>query len=116
MLAFYRVEHEENGKGMHTSGASCQFQIDSGRHPLPKNDSLISDWYYENFTPDYFFAFASLEQMRAWVYSDAWVDHLHTEGFVINVYQTDDGVHGHSQAIFRKETATLIETISLEDV
>lgn len=118
MLTFYRVEHEETGKGMYQDrGPMAEFEVDYDSHPLPGEDRGLRFYLEDRFVDDKeFFAFSDITQLKAWLYKDEYIEKLCDCGYVINVYETTDGCYGWSQAIFYKETATLIETIRLEDV
>lgn len=118
-MLIYRIETESGG-GMYQGnyGAMCPLTFDSARHPIPENDSLLMDnMFYvierENWPHDtsahsfiygrYRFGFASVDQLRAWVYQDDWLVKLHRYGLRLAVYDVadEDCVVGYTQAIFR---------------
>lgn len=110
----FRVETDE-GTGMYGVGSRvvsekfCYWP----RHPTPKEDALLCDFYMENIHKDYwtrdspyYFGFSTMEQLRRWVYTG--LDELASKGLKISIYQTDDYCIGDTQMVFRKSTATLI--------
>jgi hypothetical protein len=118
-MLIYRIETESGG-GMYQGsyGALCPLTFDSARHPIPENDSLLMDNMScvierEGLPPAtsawsfiygrYRFGFASVDQLRAWVYQDDWLVKLHLYGLRLAVYDVDDEdcVVGYTQAIFR---------------
>lgn len=126
-MLIYRIEDVDGG-GMYrgdNSYANPVASSNSDRHPLPNDDSLLMDnisfrmdqdvdpcdrhqhWTY--FLEDEFiFGFASVEQMRNWVYNDDWLVSLDHVGFNLTVYDVPENhiCIGNTQAVFRRHEAT----------
>ena len=63
---------------------------------------------------NFIFGFSSIDQLRRWLYDDAWLKGLNEKGFVLSIYEGDVR-HGHTQAVINKETAVLIEQHKIAD-
>jgi len=88
-------------------------------HPSPHNDSKLldenKDLFYSfdvdewRFLADEFvFGFSSIDQLRRWLYNDAWLRSLDEKGYMLSIYEGDVR-HGHTQAVIDKSTAELVE-------
>lgn len=131
-MKVFRVEDDE-GNGMYNGWCALQEMQERERHPIPGDDwelmsavhkSKIDERCYEVLSmndpceaPDeLLFGFASMEQLRFWIYKHEWIQRLKDEGFKLSVYEVEDGwaAHGRTQAVFIKDKATLINQIELE--
>ena len=61
------------------------------------------------------FAFASLEQLKNWIYRDAWRQRLQERGYHIKVYETQDAIGGDTQAVFNAlaDDIKVVETLDI---
>lgn len=82
-------------------------------HPTPSNDPALG-WYD---IPDcdrdhYHFGFATLSQMRQWVYKAVWRRKLSDMDILLNKYEVpaEFARRSNFQAVFWKDKATLIES------
>lgn len=110
----YRIETKD-GTGMYGSGGCREagFGYDNSRHPSPEDDALLSKLLEEksgnaawcfSFSP-YHFGFATIEQLRNWIYRDEWLLELHNSGHVLAIIESEEVFAGYTQAIFiRPET------------
>lgn len=121
MTQVFRVECA-NGGGMYVS-TSCQpsyEMIEEARHPSPDEDVLLAPlWQIEMETGNYknfSFTFASLEQLKFWIYREDWRKELDENGFRVSVYETDSAKIGDTQAVFLKSQAKLEYTLSLLEI
>jgi len=86
---------------------------DGDKHPTPYNDIQLGWSRLGDVGRDsYYFGFASLAQMRQWVYMPKWRRALADYGLVLRKYRVPAKYFRRSpfQAIFRRREATLIET------
>ena len=86
------------GDGMYhaTDGLfkSPGYWTDSSKHPAPFRDTALN-WdniEYILGVPHHqcYFGFGSIEQLKAWLFDEAWRLHLHKRGFVIKVWSLPD--------------------------
>ncbi len=98
----YRFEYPD-GEGIYwhddpEKRVGTFFEFDN-RHPHPENDSLLG---VITFSPDYYFGFLSIEQLRSWFYKDEFLVKLHEKGILISEYNCEccDVLEGHTQAMF----------------
>lgn len=109
-MIVYRIEHTD-GKGMYRStGRSlyeCHFYKQTDRHPSPDEDSKLFteiqaknllNWNYGR----YVFGFASVDQLRSWLYQDEILLWLDDRGFILAVIEVDDVLIGNTQCMFIK--------------
>lgn len=99
MPKFYSVRRPASNampEGMYGDDGllSCPSYSTDCRHPAPEEDSGL-DWdtieYELGFEkPELYFGFANLTQLRAWLYSDVWREHLSDYGFVVMVWDLPD--------------------------
>lgn len=121
MAKVYRVENS-NGGGMYTETECTPSyeMIEEARHPTPDKDALLAPlWQIELETANYLrfsFAFASLEQLKFWIYREDWRKKLDENGFGVSVYETDSALIGDTQAVFLKSQAKLEYTLSLLEI
>lgn len=116
----YRIE-DVGGKGMYWCGLwDCAVgeRGDTARHPCPEDDSRLWQNYRkrpEGCIVHFHFGFASIAQLRAWLYQDEWLERMHELGGVLKVYDVDDEhvVLGNAQVMFLKERASSYELWSL---
>ena len=127
MKTFYRIEHGVDKwlktyyLGMYQSSVSIS-DMQGSRHPMPYNDAELSmqcnlDKLLE-FEPNvvYLFAFPDVDRLKKWVYKREWLEDLNRLGYVLSVYECDDGYHGDTQSIFNWEKAQLKHRINLLEV
>lgn len=118
-MLIWRIENE-NGGGMYRGGCEGFATVAAGvggwvtdRHPNPLWDEALG---FDDIDPDerdrYKFGFATLGQMRQWVYKAAWRRGLDEIGFSLNCYRVPDeyGRRSNFQAIFHEGHAVLVET------
>lgn len=116
MQYILRVEHED-GKGVYASGAfESVCDDDSVAHPAPWMDETLG---YDRLTNrrDWYFGFASIEQLEEWFYNPSWRSMLAEDyGLRLAVYSLPAGSFrlGHKQAIFMREDARLVEALPLD--
>lgn len=106
----YRIE-TKNGTGMCGSGgiynAAGSDAYSPTRHPGPHEDDKLHEAtrdrmngrMYFDYQP-YHFGFASIDQLRNWVYKDEWLVSLHNDGHVLAVIESEDVIAGYTQAVF----------------
>lgn len=118
----FRVEHAESRKGIYWQGSKiCPDLHEYGSHPPPEDDYAIRTiWYdikisYADRRRDnpWLFGFASIEQLRRWIYQTEWLETLHEEGFVLSIYQCERSHIGDTQAVFHKEHAVRVGEAAL---
>lgn len=91
---------------------------DDIKHPNPYGDAGLHDWWMNTpmrIRQEYYFGFASMEQLNAWLYSQMVREMLHDAGLRIEVYESNDYQLGYAQAVFRKSTAVHVDTLLLTD-
>lgn len=121
MIRIYRVENVD-GKGMYCgTEAGVQMNGDSSRHPLPREDAKIGCEWRERLSgeiDEQIFGFASLEQLRFWIYKTKWRKSLKSEGFRVSVYEVpvEHALVGDTQAIFVRPEATLVDHLDITEV
>jgi hypothetical protein len=117
LVTIYRVE-DATGEGLYSAfdpGTYPRVEMqDEKRHPVPLDDDKISPVWLK-LQDKLNFGFASLDQLRFWVYKRVWREDLHKYGLSIKKIKAK-GVLGDTQAVFLPETREDIETISLLDV
>jgi len=118
-MKFYRVEWPD-GEGLYRKGAAGLGNelSDFERHPMPFEDAELADYYdtaMEIGSSNFRFAFASIEQLKYWIYRTEWRKILHDKGLKIAVIEAD-GFHGDTQAMYEKESRVDIEFLSLVEV
>lgn len=79
------------------------------QHPMPINDPALCDIVDYN---DWFFAFESLEHLRAWFTEDL-CEPLRAAGAAISVIEVERYALGAKQAIFHVDEEKLIKRIPL---
>ena len=112
----FRLEDAEGTGIYRTLYAQELYALDSAAggtaHPHPNQDSKLSDHWdmliIMNQNKEYYFGFASMEQLRRWLFDKEVNQTLHDGGIKISIYQTDDYYIGDTQMMFRKSSATLI--------
>lgn len=136
-VVVYRVERE-NGDGMYRLAneysSECPFNdvvdewvgLSSERrneyhgafskyHALPIEDPAIYEIMLRPDSRFYYFAFATREQLDAWIRVPAWKVGLRIKGFAVSMYSVDKefAAIGETQAVFRKDRASLVERVDL---
>lgn len=122
MTKVYRVE-DQLGYGPYEVECDVSFEMThDAHHPLPENDAKLSSFWRDQLLKGYWhytkyrFAFASLEQLKFWIYREDWRKELDENGFRVSVYETDSAKIGDTQAVFLKSEATLEYTLSLLEI
>lgn len=100
MPKFYSVRRAGKGIGdgmYHAADGlfkSTGYWTDDCRHPAPFRDTALN---WDNIpyilgVPHHqcYFGFGNIEQLKAWLYDEAWRLHLHKRGFVIKVWSLPD--------------------------
>lgn len=100
MPKFYSVRKEGQGigDGMYSAAdglfATPGYCTSARAHPAPYRDTALN---WENISyilgvPNHqcYFGFGNIEQLKAWLFDDAWRLHLHKQGFVIKVWSLPD--------------------------
>ena len=65
---------------------------------------------------NFIFAFPDVDRLRKWVYKREWLEDLNHLGYVLSVYECDEGYHGDTQSIFQWEKAQLKHRLNLLEV
>lgn len=117
-MLIWRIENE-NGGGMYRSGHNDFGTIAaevgdwaSDRHPSPIWDDALGWGDICPYERDLWkFGFASLSQMRQWVYKAKWRRSLDEIGFSLVCYRVPDeyGRRSNFQAIFRHDLGVIVE-------
>ena len=127
-MLVYRVENAQGGGMYRNDGLSVASICDisdysSARHPHPTADDALMRSIPRHLNqmgmPAYVFnyGFASLEQLKMWLYQNEWRVALSDAGFHVAVYNClKDAYVGDTQAVFIKQHATLVETLHLCEV
>ncbi len=111
-MKLYRVE-DSWGVGAYTMRCLDDFVIssrESPRHPMPNRDPMLRDHIEDDF--DWFYAFASLEDLRAWFTEDL-CEPLRASAAAISVIDAEVYVLGEKQAIFKEVGSKIVERIPL---
>jgi hypothetical protein len=106
-MRVYRIENK-NGRGPYNGRGDLPYTVLDGcpaHQPDPRDDGFGSRWN----KPDYYFGFASLDQLFDW-FGDI-LEHLDRYGFSLTVWEVDESFVelGGRQLAFNKSEATLIE-------
>lgn len=106
-MRLFRIEHGKRGHGPYFDsdntglnaaytqlglGIPCAWTTD-GQQPTPQADSRLSAWWQQlnpSIQQEYKFAFASREQMEAWVDSPHVLSLLREWGYVFAEYECED--------------------------
>lgn len=115
-MLIWRIE-DENGEGMYRGSRTIEEVDDmtswsSSRHPCPHFDDGLG---WNDIDCDerdaWKFGFATLGQMRQWVYKAKWRKGLDEIGFSLVCYRVPDkfGRRSNFQAIFHSEHAERVE-------
>lgn len=123
MKTFYRIEHGVDKwwknfyLGLYESSTSSEMYGEL--HPSPWLDQSLKVFLKADildFGSSYIFAFPDLDRLREWVYKREWREDLNRLGYVLSVYECEDGYHGDTQSIFNWEKAQLKHRINLLEV
>lgn len=121
MAFVLRLELQSCRQGVYTSGvlSDCeqileiQFQDNNWRHPNPYHDSLLSETWETLMDWNKFkFGFSTYAQYRAWFYSNEILAEMQKRGVVLSIYKVEEHYVGHTQAIYRESTATLVAELN----
>lgn len=111
----FRVEHKDHKAGVYNSSCRApgtQSSFEDPRHPSPMEDQSIRPFWINlmqtDYADKYYFGFSSMDQLRRWIFSEEYMNHLKHKHMVIGIYQTDDYHIGDTQMVFRKERAIRI--------
>lgn len=114
----FRVENKQK-VGMYRDERTS-YLMQGYQHPPPSRDSALCEvWdnlYEMGEHSGYIFGFATLEQLKSWIYEDEWRFVLNSFRFHVYMYETDDYYEGDTQAIFRKSTAKRVGMVSLTHI
>ena len=117
-MRIFRIQNER-GDGMYFGGSSAsQRMMDlESRHPAPRDDVRLKQavpgegWYRFKY------GFGSLDQLRSWVYKQAWRDMLQSEGFHVVEIDTPCVYYGDTQAVWPEDNPRdIIRRISWEEI
>ena len=94
----YRVSEGFDGQGMYKgSGWLVSGAMHGPRHPCPEVDARMGkDWddlygtYGQSYRARFLFGFATLDQLRSWIYQAQWRQGLHDLGLRIHVWERND--------------------------
>lgn len=129
MATIYRIE-DKGGYGLYCS-LNDKVKLTSlaePRHPMPWNDEGLKPhvvghspwvgiaWKKPANKWDLRYGFATLDQLRFWIYKQAWRDRLDEVGALINVYEAPDCLIGQTQAVFNLKTASKTGNIEWKDL
>jgi hypothetical protein len=135
-MLIYRIEDEDAGgpyRGNNSDKNPFGSATASDRHPLPADDSLlqdsirfrmerdlddVDDCHWSSFLEcEFIFGFASVEQMRNWVYNDTWLTRMDDNGFFLSVFDVpeDHICIGNTQAVFRRNHAISIRRYTMAE-
>ena len=124
-MKIYRVERinpkhpfatSNFGSGLYRSDTACVYLNDKNRHPVPQLDEALGWYEIPGKERDmYYFGFASIEQLKFWIYQKECRELLHEEGFKISVYEGNIK-HGDTQAVIHIKGKTLVETLNLTEI
>lgn len=86
------------GAGMYSADDGlCEspgYWQDRSKHPAPYRDTALcwDDIEYILGVPQHqcYFGFGNIEQLKAWLFDEAWRLYLHKQGFVIKVWSLPD--------------------------
>jgi hypothetical protein len=129
MGLIYRIENDDGlgpYQGRKNDDTSLLPMKYSTEHPAVWDDSMLINKINQQIRIDaegqdeyksvgvwgfidgkYHFGFGSQDQLRRWVYNDAWMVNLDKHGFHLSVYEVPEMAMmvGHTQAIFQKSFA-----------
>lgn len=126
MKTFFRVEHgvdkylKKYYLGMYQSSVSGNMYGE--KHPMPYTDNGLTtqinldDFLSFTTKETYLFAFPDVDRLKKWVYEEEWIFELDRLGYVLSVYECDDGYHGDTQSLFNFEKAQLKHRLNLLEV
>lgn len=112
MRYIWRVEGTD-GRGMYMNGAFrrvTDWCEDDAAHPGPLEDMALG--FREKRNPDdWYFGFATLKQVRKWIFKKKWRKGLHEEEMLLVKFEVPDEffARGESQAIFVRWRARIVE-------
>lgn len=119
MPLVYRIEMP-SGRGLYRCGLPCDDELeDDMRHPTPSDDAEL--WPYWKGM-DYRerdqmrFGYATIAQLKSWVYKKSWRKKIKDHGLVVSVYRARFVRVGSAQAVFRLKTAKKIGEIDILDL
>ena len=105
MPKFYSVRRTGPGigVGMYSSKAglrACGSYETTRKHPSPWADTALKwddiGWFLGVPQDQCYFGFASLDQLKAWLYRQEWREHLHLNGFVVKMWDLPEEFAMHS--------------------
>lgn len=109
-MKIYRMQNED-GEGMYRKSSVSEAifgdTTNRSKHPSPKDDSKISKFWCDLsflWAEKYYFGFASILQMRNWIYDDFWFDQLAEKGYHPYELEIEEEYVqiGNTQAIYLK--------------
>lgn len=136
-MIIYRVENSR-GEGIYYGACSVKYKMQDENHPTPSKDCLLvklvkinypkkiktnlfspkEKWISSDFIQETFiFGFASIEQLKRWIYKGEWRYDLSHEGFRISVYECEEAYCGRTQAMInKKKKYELVSKMSLMEI
>lgn len=113
----YRIANKHD-TGMYNTATQISSDVDLVKHPTPYKDSLmqkdflrvINDGDVFYIPHQYRCGFKNIDQLRAWVYKDEWLQDLHAREFFLKIYEVAHNkvIFGYTQVMFEFESAELI--------
>lgn len=111
-MNFYRVENAQRRGCYAGTKENVVNSSITAEHPLPSDDSLLGDnfsakygkdmdWEFQ-FGGSLRYGFNSLEQFRAWFYSDDDLKALKEKGYTLSLYEVPHVIEGNSQSCINK--------------
>lgn len=118
-LRVYRVQNSL-GDGMYRASISSMM-LEDVRHPEPYRDSALMDEMevagFCRGIPDcyFYYGFASIEQLKSWIYEEQWRWILDGSGYQVTVWE-GPAAHGDTQAVFVKSASEMLGVIPWDDL
>ena len=83
-------------------------------HPSPDEDGALG-WHDIRYIErsKYYFGFASIEQLRRWLFRPDLIAKLPEYNLAVSIYETEDYHIGDTQMVFRKSTANRVGRFQL---
>jgi hypothetical protein len=113
-MRVYRVQNEY-GYGLYQVSDYATDHLSDlvGRHPMPYNDSKLMEELGNEEYCGKLFAFCSLEQLKFWIHRSEDRAAIHNDGCRVYVIETDEVWVGDTQCVFRADSGTVVDVLSL---
>lgn len=135
-MKIYRIEDSEGGgifRGPNDINSTLIDAIEnyargtdgavySSIHPMPFMDDKLTEQLskkgFQYGLVSVIFGFSSKAQINMWFPTDSIKELVHDSGFKVSVYEVDRKhfAKGNTQAVFKKDHATLIKRIDIIDI